>query len=210
MTISTYAELQTAVADWHHRNVTQIPDFIALAEKRINSRLNSRLAEVDTTLTGTVNSRYIATPTRFMSAIGIWLTTYLPRIELPYLTPEQISVSNSSGLPSYYTVDGSNIAFDTPCNIAYTFTLRYKQCYAIASTSTNDILTNYPNVYLFGALVEACSFARDYNDMQLFESRFQTALEEAQNAEFANKSNATLLNEMAGRQATNNIIDGGI
>lgn len=210
MSITTYAELQTAVADWHHRDVSQIPDFITLAEKRINSKLNSRLAEVDTTLTATVSSRYISVPTRFMSAIELWLTTYLPRLELPYLSPEQISVSNSSGLPSYYTVDGAYIAFDCPCNDDYTFTLRYKQAHAIASTLTNDILTNYPNVYLFGALVEACTFARDYNDMQLFEARFQAALEEAQNAEFANKSNAILLNEMAGRQATNNIIDGGI
>lgn len=209
MSITTYAELQAAVADWHHRDVDQIPDFIALAEKRINSKLNSRLAEVDTTLTATVSSRYISTPTRFMSAIGLWLTTYLPRLELPYLSPEQISVSNSNGLPSYYTIDGAYIAFDCPCNDDYTFTLRYKQGYAIASTSTNDILTNYPNVYLFGALVEACTFARDYNDMQLFEARFKLALEEAQNAEFGNRTNATLQSDLNAK-ATGNIIDGGL
>jgi len=208
MSIANYTELQTAIADWHHRDVSQIPDFIELAEKRINTLLASRAAETEATLTGSIGSRFITLPTRFISPSALWFTTYLPRVEVPYLTPEQLPVSNSNGIPLYYTIDGANLAFNCPCSAAYTYSMRYKMGYDISSTSTNDILTNYPNVYLFSALVEACTFARDYKDAEMFEVRFRSALEEAQNAEFGNRTNATLQSDLNAK-ATGNIIDGG-
>lgn len=208
MAITNYTELQAAISSWHHRDVAQIPDFIELAEVRINNLLESRLSEVDTTLTATIASRYIALPSRFKSVYGLWLTTYLPRDEIQYRLPEVLNVDeNSSGQPDYYTIDGSNIAFNRKADIAYTFTLRYRQKYSIATTTTNDILTNYPDVYLFSSLVEACLFARD--DPTIFEQRFQSAVENAQISESKNKRHATIISEASligsGRQ---NILNG--
>ncbi len=208
MAITNYTELQAAVASWHHRDVTQIPDFIALAEVRINNLFESRLAEIDTTLTATIASRYIALPSGFKSAYGLWLTTYLPRDEIQYRLPEVLNVDeNSSGQPDYYTIDGANIAFNRKADIAYTYTFRYKSKFDIASTTTNDVLTTYPDVYLFASLVEACLFSRD--DPTIFEQRFQSAIENAQISESKNKRHATVISEASligsGRQ---NILNG--
>jgi len=194
MAITNYTELQTAIASWHHRDVTQIPDFISLAEVRINNLFEARLAEVDASLTATISSRYIALPTGYKSQNGLWLTTYLPREEVRYRLPEDLPVDeNTTGRPDYYTIDGLNIAFDRPADIAYTYTLRYKKKFDIASTATNDVLTTYPDVYLFSALVEACLFARD--DPTIFEQRFQSAIENAQISESKNKRHATIISE---------------
>ena len=191
MAITNYTELQTAIASWHHRDVAQIPDFISLAEVRINNLFESRLAEVDTTLTATISSRYIALPSGFKSAYALWLTTYDPRREIMYNLPEDLPVdSNSNGRPYFYTIDGSNLAFDRPADIAYTYVLRYKAKYNIAATSANDVLTSYPDVYLFASLVEACLFARD--DPTIFEQRFKSAVENAQLSESKNKRYATI------------------
>lgn len=48
MAISTYAELKTAVANWLHDSnlTTRIPEFIALAEDRINQRVRVKAMEV--------------------------------------------------------------------------------------------------------------------------------------------------------------------
>jgi len=194
MAISTYAELQTAVASWLHRDVSQIVDFITLAEKRINSLLDSRIAEVDGTLTATISSRYITLPAGYMRPVGLWMTTYNPRIEMKYFIPGDLNVSTTDGQPRQYTIDGGNIAFDCPNDAAYTFTFRYKKGYDIASTSTNDILTNYPSLYLYGTLVEACMLTRE--DPTMFEQRFQGALEEAMRTEYKNTANATIISEM--------------
>jgi len=196
MAITNYTELQAAVAAWHHRDVTQIPDFIKLAEVRINNILASRLAETDASLTATVSSRYIALPADFGSVYQLWLTTYEPRREILYILPEDLTVfDDSDGRPYFYTIDGSNIAFDRAADIAYTYTLRYKARYSIATTSTNDILTTYPDIYLFGSLVEACLFARD--DPSIFEQRFQSAIDNAQLSESSNKKLARIRSDNA-------------
>jgi hypothetical protein len=194
MAITNYTELQAAVASWHHRDVTEIPDFIALAEVRINNLFEARMSEVDTPLTATISSRYIALPARYKAADALWLTTYDPRREIKYNLPEVLPVDeNSNGRPYFYTIDGSNIAFDRPADIAYTYTFRYKAKFNIASTATNDVLTTYPDVYLFASLVEACLFSRD--DPTIFEQRFQSAVENAQISESKNKRHATIRSE---------------
>lgn len=196
MAITNYTNLQTAIAAWHHRDVDEITDFITLAETRINSLLEARLHEVDATLTATVSSRYITLPTGFMSPLGLWLTTYDPRREINYRLPNDLSVSDdSTGQPYYYTIDGSNVAFERPADIAYTYTIRYKKAFDIASTATNDILTRYPDVYLYGSLVEACLFAKD--DPTIFEQRFQSAIELAQKSESDNKQHAIVQSDAA-------------
>lgn len=59
-------------------------------------------------------------------------------------------------------VSGSNFrVFDAP-GTAITATLRYyKKLTTPSGSATNDILTNYPNVYLYGCLVEAAIYMQD-------------------------------------------------
>lgn len=189
MALANYSDLQAAVAAWHHRDPGVIPDCITLAEKRINKLLYDRLAEVETTLTATIGNRYIALPTGYQANYGLWLTTYGNRIEIKYKTPEELPiVTDSNGQPYYYTIDGSNIAFDYPASIAYTFVLRYKKGYDIAATTTNHVMTNHPNCYLFGAMVEASVFSEDDQAALRYEARFQQAIEEAINDEKRNRA----------------------
>ena len=212
MAITNYTELQTAVSAWSHRTVTEVVDFIALAERRINSKLNSRMAEVESTLTATVNSRYIALPALFVFPLSLWRDYPIgTRSEIIYATAEVMgSTVNSVGFPDFYTIDGSNIAFEMPNIEAFSYIFRYKKLYNIASTSTNDILTNYPDVYLFGSLVEASMFARDFDMVNRWELRFQEALNNATISESQNKANTTLFFDPAittGQR--HNILDGG-
>ena len=214
MAITTYSELQTEVAAWAHRTdlSSKMTDFIRIAEKRINSALSSRLGEVEVSIVGTIGSRYIALPSGYISNRGLWLTTYGNRIEIEYVTPELIpAIDTSNGQPYYYTIDGSNIAFDYPNSEAFTYTFRYKKGYDIAATLTNDILTNYPGVYLFGSLVEASMYIRDMDMVTAWEGRYQIALQEAQNSEFENRTQAVLFADSAlTRLREGNIITGDL
>jgi hypothetical protein len=209
MAITNYTELQAAVASWAHRDVTEIVDFITLAEVRINALLDSRLAETEATLTATISSRYIALPTDFNSVYNLWLTTYQPIREIRYELPELMVTTTSEGQPQLFTIDGANIAFERPADIAYTFTLRYQNGYNIAATSTNNILSNYPDAYLFGALVESCLFSRD--DPSLFEQKFQSSIERAQKSETKNKRLATFSSDISlSRHRRGNILTGDL
>lgn len=211
MSITTYNELKTAVASWLHRSdlASQIPDFITLGEARINRAFSSRFNEVDGSLTASIGSRTISLPTGFKRAYGLWLTTYTPRTEIYYRPPLELPVTTTNGTPQYYTIDGSNVAFECPCSLAYTFTLRYKPGFDIANTA-NSLLTNHPGVYLFAALCEAAIYLRDDVRLGQWEMKYQIEMKEAKDFESENKSLATLYCDM-GLIGTgkSNIIDGG-
>ena len=216
MAISNYTELQAAVASWAHRSTANITDFIALAEKRINAALESRLSEIESSLVGVVDSRYIALPTGYYDNRGLWVVLSGFRRELTYVIPSMLPViDDSPGQPTYYTIDGTNIAFNIENSDTFDYVLRYKKGYDIASTSTNDILTRYPNVYLYSSLREASLFANDDNNAAKWETAYQMALEECSHAEFKNKTLATLgtdtpLTFQAGVGSRNIFIDGNI
>ncbi len=211
MAITNYTELQTAIADWSKRSASQAVDFIALAETRINALLASRMAEVESSLTGVVGSRYIALPSGFIYPLALWRDYPTgTRSQIIYASAEVITPNSASnGFPGFYMIDGSNIAFEYPNSEAFTYILRYKKGYDIAATTTNDILTNYPDVYLYGALVEAAAFAREYNIIDRWEARFQEALKNAHIAESQNSANATLFFDSAITGNRTNIYDGG-
>ena len=212
MAITTYAELQAAVAAYHHRDDGHIVEHIDIAEARINSLLFSRMGETEASLSSTPHSRTITLPTDFLRPLGLWLTQYGSRQDIIYVTPENLPVyTDSEGQPAYYTIDQNTIAFEYPADQVYSFVLRYKKGYRIATTLTNFALDNYPQAYLYGAVREAAVFSDDDNSAQKYEMLFQQAIDEAMKIERGNRTQATLAADPAisGRRITN-IINGGV
>lgn len=206
MAITNYSELQAAVAKYHHRDDGSIPDHIAFAEKRINVRLSARFGEVESTLNGIVGTNTIPLPSGFISHKALWMTEYGNRLEIYYIDPVRMPVIyDSQGQPDYFTIDGANIVFNYPLAGAYQYVFRYKKGFAIASTLTNNVLTNYPGCYLYGALREAAILSDDDTAAQKYELLFQQSLEEAAKAEFENIAAATLTMDSAivGSRRTN-------
>ena len=57
---------------------------------------------------------------------------------------------------------------------------------------TNGVLADYPDLYLFGALVEAAPYLRDADMLALFAARFDAALTEARIKEGRNRTQTAL------------------
>ena len=200
MAITTYAQLQAAVASWLDRSdlTDQIPDFIALAEADINAVFDLRSVEQDATLTATAGVRTIALPTGFRDALNLWPIGTSGRLDpLRFVLPELLVTTTSNGVPRAWCVDGSNVAFDCPSDGTYTtYTLRYRGAVALSdSVTTNLVLTNYPNVYLFGAMKEASPFLRDPEAMAIWEGKYSDAITKAKAKESRNKALVTLNTE---------------
>ena len=200
MALETYADLKSAVADWLERADldARIPDFIRLAESRINRMMDVRTVESDAALTGVPGSRFIPLPTGFREAETLWLlrSGAVRREPLRATMPELMSSDTVPRVPVSWCVDGSNIAFECPCDQAYSFVLRMLSELRLSDTvTTNLILQNYPDLYLFGACLEAGPFLRDNDLLTIFDTRFQAALAEAKNKEFRAKALTTLSTE---------------
>ena len=211
MSIATYAELVTALdgaSGYLHRTdlTDKIPDFIRVAESRINRKLRVLLQETESTLTATIGSRLMSVPTLFGTPVALWLETYEPRDELIYRAPNDLPVTDTNGGSDFYTVDGDNIATENPADIAYSYTLRYWTKFDIASTSTNTVLTNYPDIYIYGTLVASTAWTQDMSQLQFWAQQRDEAMAEAMADTRKTKGKATLRTEFGGSRP--NIIRG--
>ena len=201
------AELDGATGYLHRTDLTdKIPDFIRICESKLNRKLKLLLQETETTLTATIGSRLMAVPTRFGTPIALWLTTYEPRDELTYLTPDKLPVTTGNGGSDYYTVDGAYIATENPADQAYTYTLRYWTKFDIATTTTNTVLTNYPDVYLYGTLMASIPYTQDNSQFDLWNGLFEQGIREALSETNATKGKALLRTEFGGSRS--NILRG--
>lgn len=200
MAITTYSELQAATANYLIRNdlTARIPEFIALAESRLNRVLRLRRAELDVALTGVLSSRFIALPSAYAEALAVWI---LPsgaavRQELNFVDPAAITVSTDVGQPLAWTIDGTNLGFERPCDQTYAFTLRCLEKYALSDAApTNALLTDSPDAYLFATLSEAGPFLRDADLTSAYEQRLTRAIGEINAKDARSRAQQRLVTE---------------
>lgn len=200
MALSTYSDLKSATADWLERSDLnpRIPDFIALAESRLNRLFRGRMNEVNAALTATPGSRAITLPATFSEAVSVHLGGC---DELRFIDPALMEVHTTAGRPDFWAIDGGSLVFERPADQAYAITLRHLRKFALSDAEpTNPILTDYPDLYLFGALLEAAPFLRDADLMALFQGRFDVAMQEANNKENQSRAHGKLRSDPAIRR----------
>jgi hypothetical protein len=183
--ITTYAELQTATANWLDRTdlTARIPEFIELAEANFNRviRQPDMVAKDDSF---SLASRYNTLPTDTLEIIRI-VVDLTPVIVLEYLTPEEISqrriVMSATGKPYYFTtVGGATNQLEVLPSPDSTYTssiVYYTRIAALSDSATSNwLLAAHPDIYLFGTLVEAEPYLKNDERMPMWTTRLDKAL----------------------------------
>jgi hypothetical protein len=185
MAITTYAELQTATANWLDRTDLgdRIPEFIELAEASFNRTIRQP-DMVTKNDSFSIAGRYNTLPADTLEIVRIVLDL-TPVIVLEYLTPEEISerriVMSSTGRPYYFTViGGSSNQLEVVPSPDSTYTSSIVYYTRIASltdaATSNWLLAAHPDIYLFGTLVEAEPYLKNDERMPMWTSRLDKAL----------------------------------
>lgn len=183
MSISTYTELQDAVANFLARTDlgTQIPDFIKLAEVRMSRELESRSQEKRATATLTANDEFISLPRDLREIREVKLNTS-PNTVLEYRSPTALDseYGGGTGKPQAYSVVGEELKLRPIPDSGYSAEIIYigEITPLSASNATNTILSRHPDAYLSGALVEAYTYLMDEQRAQIYDTKFSRAIEE--------------------------------
>jgi hypothetical protein len=188
MELADYNDLVTSIDKWtkERGDLTELIDvFILLAENDFYSReeepLRLRSMETSSDLSLVTNSGSIALPTDYLEtrAIRIRATDGTTR-EITYRTPEMIRKLPSVGEPCFFTVT-NQLEFDINADQTYTVELKYyKRIAALnSSNTTNDILTNNPNIYLYGVLAQAHIYSDDSEQLQKYVALADNAIRAA-------------------------------
>lgn len=164
MAITTFAELKSAIASWLERDdlSSRIPEFVALCEDRISLDLRVRAMEASADVT--ISAQTASLPTGFLGARRFYLSNDPQRLE--FMPPEHFwntGISQETGTPKAFTVEAGNLVFAPAPDVTYTGKLLYwKRLTAFsADGDTNDVLTNYRGLYLYGSLFEAAIYLED-------------------------------------------------
>ena len=185
MAITTYAELQTAAANWLDRTdlSARIPEFIELAEASFNRRIRQP-DMVTKNDSYSIAGQYTSLPTDTLEITRIVVDTS-PVITLEYLTPEEISERradmSSTGRPVYFTVIGGSSnqleVLPSPDETYTSSIVYYTKIPALTdSATTNWLLTSNPDIYLFGTLVEAEPYLKNDERVALWSTRLEASL----------------------------------
>ena len=203
MAISTFAELKTAAANWIDRSDLdlRIPEFIALAEARVNRNLRIRDMEtVSTAISTASGTREYDLPTGFVQMKEFHLSTD-PITPLSYITPEMMSrlwAGSAKGKPQVFTIIADKVRLGPNPDAVYTTSMLYYKTFTALSDSatTNDMLTNNPDVYLYGTLLEAEPFLMNDQRVSLWLAAFQKAVDDIQNQDNKDRHSGSQLRVM--------------
>jgi hypothetical protein len=161
MAFTNYSALKTTIASYLGRTdlTTMIPDFITLAEARLQRELRTRQMLKSATATMTGGDPTVGLPADFLEMRDLYIQGN-PRMPVSYLSPSAFTRdarADESGLPVYYTILASEFLFapKPDGNKTLEMLYYYKPEALSDSNPSNVFLANYPDLLLYGSLAQA-------------------------------------------------------
>ena len=184
MALSTYDELKSSIANWADRDDlgTFIPDFVALCEARFNRELRLRSMEQKEYAMTVAGQANYALPVNYLQMREFRLNGN-PTTSLTYVSPEIYESWNvGSGQPDIYTIIANEIRLGPVPSGVYEMEMLYWRKFPSLSTThtTNWMLQNAPDVYLYGSLLELEPFIQNDARVSLWATGYQRAIETIQ------------------------------
>ena len=177
MSLSTYSELKAAVASWLHRDdlTTEIVDFITLAETTMQTRC--KLVDFEASATVTITSGSGSLPSGFAGMRSCYWDGDSDRA-LKYITPLRYDAMRDEATdPVYYTISGSTIRVSPIATGSLVMTYHARFTPLSDAATSNYILTNYPDAYLYGALAQASVHTMDDANAQKYGALFSGVID---------------------------------
>ena len=184
MSLDTYSGLVTAVQNALHRAdlALFVPDWVTLAESRINKFL--RVRAMETSVSSTMASGVISVPSGYLSLKDAYITSTQPYVGLDRKTANWIYNNypnrTADDTPGFIAREGSNFIFGPYPDTNYTVKLVYWARLTALSSATNTVFTNYPGLWYYGALCESAPWLKDDKRIPVWEAKFQDLLKQVQ------------------------------
>jgi hypothetical protein len=195
MAFTNYNDLKTTVANYLGRSdlTTAIPDFISLAELRLQRELRTRQMLKSATATMVSGDAKVALPTDFLEIRDLHVQGS-PRMPVTYMSPSTFTRdarADESGKPIYYTILANEFQFAPIPDTAYVLEILYyaKPTVLSGSNASNVFLANYFDALLYASLLEAEPYlindARTQTWASLYDRAIKNISDADQNGEYS-------------------------
>jgi hypothetical protein len=191
----TYAQLSTAIQQYTEVTeatfVANIPNFVKNTEALVNNSVQLPAFRTNVTGVTTINFPYVALPLDFLSvfALSVYTTTVVdevPQLTQTYLYQKDVEYIREaypypgvSGKPQYYGIfDNTSFILGPTPDAEYSVEMHYYAYpQSIVTANTSWLGNNFPNVLLWGSLVEAYIYMKGEADLiKIYQDKYQEAL----------------------------------
>ena len=181
MALANYTDLKASVADFLNRSdlTSVIPDFVTMAEAEFNRTL--RVREMSVRTQGPIDSQYVKLPDDFLGMRNIELMTD-PVTPLEYKNLQNLDIhrrNDKTGKPLYYSIVQNSIEFAPIPDETYTLEIVYYQKVpTLSSNTTNWLLDNHPDAYLYGTLQHSAPYLQSDERIGVWTGKYQQVIEQ--------------------------------
>lgn len=183
MPLDTYDNLKLEIIKWSKRDDLDldIDTFIDLAETEMfnNTVENLKVRGQESTYNAVLSTsvRTLALPSDYISSRSVRITVGDDSRVVEYAAPEFLRIRDGNGIPLFFTIT-DQIEFDVIAEADYAFEMKYigKPVALSSSNQTNTVLTNNPNIYLFGSLWSLKQRTEEFEESANYYSQFINAI----------------------------------
>ena len=205
MAIDSYAKLQTEILDTLNRtdlvaDVTQYTPGtiegvairgISKAERRVVRRLRTREFETSSSFSLVAGQETISIPTDYVSS-KLFILNQSPVVVLASKDLTQLlgdEPTTATGAPNSFAAFGSNFYFRRIPDTARAVKLFYYAAPTPLSdaNTSNILLTKYPDLLLYGALIEITAHLEDDGRIQVWKGLFDEGMKDIIDDNTANR-----------------------
>lgn len=179
--IANFSDLKTKLLAYLDRDdvTSSLPLFIGMCESRLNRLL--RTPEMEANQLFTTTSDTIALPSNFLQARTVSMPGS-PNRALKAMAPSAMPLEydGSADTPRAYSINGLQMKLVPPPSGSVVVSLDYYTRIPALSDNipTNWLLLKAPDLYLYGALVQAEAFIDNPAQLQTYKSAFDEAISE--------------------------------
>ena len=191
----TYSELKTAVQDYMQNDetafVNNLNNFIENAEDRILKLVETANFRKNVEGQLSTSSPYLTTPDDFLAPYSMAVKnssgdyTYLKYKHVTFIR-DYTSSASTTGTPLYYALFDDNTFIVAPSpssdlDVELHYLYKPDSLTAAGDSGTTWLSKNAPETILYGTLVEACVFMKNYEIIPVYEQRFIQSLDRLKN-----------------------------
>jgi hypothetical protein len=198
MALTNYATLSLAIADWLNREdlTVVIPDFISLCEAEMKRRIRRRTTR-DTLV---IDDEAVTPPADMAELRSIRLVSDLPSLDNPMrlctmemLAERKARSGGVTGRPDSVAYVAGELLFAPEPDQDYDAEIIYfEQLTALTGTETNPILTEAPDAYLYGSLLQAEPYLEHDERIPVWREKFDAAIEQLNKVRQDEEHNASI------------------
>lgn len=187
MALATYAELQSSIGDWLNRAdlVATIPSFISLAETAHNRQLRTR--QMIKRSTALVSDAFTTLPTDMLEITNAQIngSRVTPLEFVSMDQADRVRKIYPAGSSKYFTIVGDTLELvPNPSSEVTVEIVYYARIPALSvSNTSNWLLLNSPDLYMYGALIASAPYLRDDDRVMVWTSLYKQALGDLQLAD---------------------------